>query len=80
MKTGGTILQSQNLISNTILIIVITKKKHKKQKNKNPHDLHNPYHLVANFIKPRCPVGIQSTHEQNGTWGQPHTFLSSPFL
>ena len=76
MKTWGTLLQSQNLISNTILIIVITKKKNQQ----NPHDLHNPYHLVANFIKPRCPVGIQSMHEQNGTWGWPYTFLLSPFL
>lgn len=25
-------------------------------------------------------MGIQSTHEQNRTWGQPHTFLSSPSL
>lgn len=68
MKTWGTFLKSQNLISNEILIIVVTKN--------HP----NPHKLVVNFIKPRCLMGIQSTHEWNWTCGQPHTCLASHSL
>lgn len=68
MKTWGTFLKSQNLISNEILIIVVTKN--------HP----NPHKLVVNFIKPRCLMGIQSTHEWNWTCGQPHTYLASHSL
>lgn len=71
MKTWGTFLKSQNLISNEILIIVATKK---PQKTPNPHK------LVVNFIKPRCLMGIQSIHEWNWTCGQPHTYLASHSL